>query len=95
MFEIMKIDTHHVKTYMRNEGKNISLQQFFLVRFIGPTNVGKSTVFEVLEHADGIFTKPIKAVYYCYSVDQPLFAEIKKKPYQRLLFSKVFPPKLN
>ena len=82
MFEIMKIDTHHVKTCMRN-------------RFIGPTNVGKSTfVFEVLKHADGVFTKPIKAIYYCYSVDQPLFAEIKK-PYQRSPFSKVFPPKLN
>ena len=57
MFEIMKIDTHHVKTCMRNEGKNISHQLFFLVRFIGPTNVGKSTfVFEVLKHADGVFT---------------------------------------
>lgn len=45
----------------------------------GPTNVGKSTfVFELLKHADGVFTKPIKAIYYCYSVDQPLFAEIKK-----------------
>ena len=45
----------------------------------GPTNVGKSTfVFQLLKHADGAFTKPIKAIYYCCSVGQPLFAEMKK-----------------
>ena len=41
--------------------------------------MGKSTfVFQLLKHADGAFAKPIKAIYYCYSVDQPLFAEMKK-----------------
>lgn len=41
--------------------------------------MGKSTfVFQLLKHTDGAFTKPIKAIYYCYSVDQPLFAEMKK-----------------
>ena len=45
----------------------------------GPTNVGKSTfVFELLKHADGAFTKPINTIYFCYSVDQPLYAEMKK-----------------
>lgn len=32
----------------------------------------------LLKHTDGTFTKPIKAIYYCYSVDQPLCAEIKR-----------------
>ena len=41
--------------------------------------MGKSSfVFELLKHADGAFIKPIKAIYYCYSVDQPLFTEMKK-----------------
>lgn len=46
---------------------------------LGPSNVGKSTfVFQLLKHANGAFTKPIQAIYYCYGVDQPLFAEMKK-----------------
>lgn len=40
--------------------------------------MGKSTfVFELLKHADGAFTTPMKAIYYCYGVDQPLFAKMK------------------
>jgi hypothetical protein len=35
-------------------------------------------VFQLLKHANVAFTKPIKAIYYCYSVDQPLYAEVKK-----------------
>lgn len=63
---------------MKIEVKNSSHQMFFLP-CIGPTNVGKSSfVFQLLKHADGAFTKPIKAIYYCYSVDQPLFAEMEK-----------------
>jgi hypothetical protein len=45
----------------------------------GPSNVGKSSfIFQLLKHLDGAFTKPIKAIYYCYSVDQPLYAQMKK-----------------
>lgn len=41
--------------------------------------MGKSTfVYQLLKHTDGAFTKPIKAIYYCYSVYQPLFADMKK-----------------
>ena len=51
----------------------------YLLLSLGPTNVGKSTfVFELLKHADGAFTNPIKAIYFCYSVYQPLYAEMKK-----------------
>lgn len=35
-------------------------------------------MFQLLKHADGAFSKPIKAIYYCYSVEQQLFAEMKK-----------------
>ena len=46
----------------------------------GPTNVGKITfIFKLLKQADSAFSKPIKAIYYRYSVDQPLHAEIKKR----------------
>jgi hypothetical protein len=34
-------------------------------------------VYQLLRYANGAFTKPIKAIYYCYSVDQPLFASMK------------------
>lgn len=35
-------------------------------------------MFRLLKQADGAFTKQIKAIYYCYGVDQPLFIEMKK-----------------
>lgn len=47
--------------------------------FTGPSNVGKTSfVFQLLKHANGAFTKPIKAIYYCYSVDQPIYTDMKK-----------------
>lgn len=53
--------------------------------------MGKSTlVFQLLQHADGAFTKPIKKIYYCYSVDQPLFEEMKKN-IPRITFYKALP----
>ena len=53
--------------------------------------MGKSSfVFELLKHADGAFTKPIKAIYYCYSVDQHLFTEMKKA-IQNINFYKSLP----
>ena len=52
---------------------------FFSNLFNRSSNVGKSAfVFQLLKHADEAFTKPIKAIYYCYSVDQPLFEEMKE-----------------
>lgn len=57
--------------------KTLCLSILYL--FAGPSNVGKSSfVFQLLKHADEAFTKPMKAIYYCYSVDQPLYAEMKK-----------------
>ncbi|WAR10281.1 hypothetical protein MAR_035357 [Mya arenaria] len=57
----------------------VKLEVDSTAQVIGPSNVGKSTfVFQLLKHANGAFTKPIQAIYYCYGVDQPLFAEMKK-----------------
>ena len=62
------------------EVKKYELLQTQLFAFsIGPTNSGKTSfVFELLKHSDGDFTKPMKAIYFCYSVDQSLYAEMKK-----------------
>lgn len=44
----------------------------------GASSTGKSFyVFEVLKHADGVFTKAPKAIFYCYDVHQPLFDSMK------------------
>ena len=68
-----------LNTCMKIEVKNRFSPYIFSFFHTRPTNVGKSTfVFKLLKHADGAFAKPIKAIYYCYSVDQPLFAEMKK-----------------
>ncbi|WAR26050.1 hypothetical protein MAR_011754 [Mya arenaria] len=57
----------------------VKLEANSTAQVIGPSNVGKSTfVYQLLKHTDGAFTKPIKAIYYCYSVYQPLFADMKK-----------------
>lgn len=46
---------------------------------VGPSSSGKSSyVFEVLKHADGVFTKAVNNVYYAYGVYQPLYDEMKK-----------------
>lgn len=53
-------------------------QSFLQSLILGPTNVGKSTfVFELLKHANGAFAQPPQAIFYCYSIDQDLFAEMK------------------
>jgi hypothetical protein len=42
--------------------------------------VGKSSfLFELIRHADGAFKKPMKAIFYCYGVEQPLFEQMKKE----------------
>ena len=65
--------------------------KFYSVSSLGPTNVGKSTfVVHLLKHADGAFIKPIKAIYYCYSVYQPLFEDMKKD-IPRITFYKALP----
>ena len=47
---------------------------------VGPSGSGKSTfVFEMLKQANGLFTAPPKAIYYSYSVNQPLFDLMKKQ----------------
>ena len=44
----------------------------------GPSQCGKSSwVFESLKYLNGIFTKPISVVFYCYSCYQPLFDQIR------------------
>lgn len=46
---------------------------------VGPSSTGKTSfVFEVLKHADGVFTKKVNNIYYAYSVYQPLYDEMKK-----------------
>ncbi len=46
----------------------------------GATGTGKTHfVFRVLLQANKMFTKPVKIIYYCYGVNQPLFDEMKQK----------------
>ena len=73
------ISRHRIRVQMCIQNENHSQKKSFHIYSSGPTNVGKSTfVYNLLKQANGAFSKPIKAIYYCYSVDQPLFAEMKK-----------------
>lgn len=46
----------------------------------GPSNSGKSQLlYELLKHSSGMFKAPVKKIYFCYSVDQPLYEKMRQE----------------
>jgi hypothetical protein len=44
----------------------------------GPSGSGKSTfVYQLLEHADGMFQTPPSKIFYCYGIHQRLYDDMK------------------
>lgn len=69
----------------------VKLQSPTSIYVVAPSSSGKTVlVKKILKQADGVFTIPPVKILFCYSVDQPIYDEMKKE-ITNIEFHKGFP----
>jgi len=69
----------------------VKLQSPTSIYVVAPSSSGKTVLVKnILKQADGVFTIPPVKIFFCYSVDQPIYDEMKKE-ISNIEFHKGFP----